>query len=148
MAVSPTPPPDSGELLSERIRAVAANVGTWARRRPLEAAAVTLLGLGGVIFPPVWLLGAAVTLGSRQWDHRDKWLGLAGPVLITIFGTVAGVAASGDNGVGHSVHEGWVAADIVSRLAAALGAAYLAWRSEHSRRKPEVPPWNRPHKVG
>jgi uncharacterized membrane protein YcjF (UPF0283 family) len=148
MAVSQTAPADSDELLSERIRAAAASVGIWARRRPLEAAAVTLLGLGGVIFPPVWLIGAAVTLGSRLWDYRDKWLGLAGPVLITIVGTVAGVAASGDNGVGHSVHEGWVAADIVSRLAAALGAGYLAWRTVHSRREPEVPPWNRPHKVG
>ncbi len=148
MAVSPTAPANSDELLSTRIRTVATSVGIWARRRPLEAAAVTLLGLGGVIFPPVWLLGAAVTLGSRLWDYRDKWLGLAGPVLITILGIVAGVAASGDNGMGHSVHEGWVAADIVSRLAAAVGAAYLAWRSVHDRRPPEVPPWNKARKVG
>ncbi len=28
------------------------------RRHPLEFAALVLLGLGGVIYPPVWLLGS------------------------------------------------------------------------------------------
>jgi hypothetical protein len=69
-------------------------------------------------------------------------------VLLTVIGTVAGVVAGGKGGVGDSVHDGWVAANIISRLAAVLGAAYLAWRSGHGRRPPAVPPWNKQHKVG
>ncbi len=67
-----------------------------------------LLGLGGAIYPPVWLLGAAVALASRLWDYKDKWIGLAVPPLLTLIGIVVGVARAGDVSVAHSVHEGWV----------------------------------------
>jgi fatty acid desaturase len=132
-------PSDAGDLLSA--------VASWGRRSPVEASAVLLLGLGGAIFPPVWLLGAVVALASRLWDYRDKWLGLALPLLVTLVGTVAGVSVGGGHGVGHSVHEGWVFAEIISRVSAAAGAGYLAWRSVHGRRPPAVPPWSKPHKL-
>ena len=100
-----------------------------------------LLGLGGAIYPPVWLLGAAVALASRLWDYKDKWIGLAVPPLLTLIGIVVGVARAGDVSVAHSVHEGWIYGDIASRIAAAIGACYLGWRSLHGRRPPAVPPW-------
>jgi hypothetical protein len=131
-----------------RAALILARLADWSRRHKLEAVAIVLLGIGGAIFPPVWLLGAAVTLASRLWDYRDKWLGLAFPVLVSVIGTAAGIAAAGSEGtLGHHIHDGWVFADIISRVAALLGASYLAWRSAHGRRPPATPPWNKPHKV-
>jgi hypothetical protein len=128
-------------------RALAATA-VWYRQRPLEASAVVLLGLGGGIYPPVWLLGAAVALASRVWDGTDKWLGLALPPLLTIIAAALGVTVGGHVSVGHGMHDGWVFGVAASRAVAVLSAAYLGWRSVHGRRPPTVPPWNRPHKVG
>ena len=127
-------------------RGLAGAIIAWSRPRPLEATAVVLLGLGGVIYPPVWLLGAIVALTSRAWHYRDKWLGLAGPLVLTVIGTAVGVAAGGRS-IGHDMHEGWMFAVVISRIAAALSATYLAWRTVHTRRAPPVPPWNKPRKV-
>ena len=56
-----------------------------ARKHPLEAVAVVLLGVGGLILPfPFWLIGGLVALKSRRWDARDKWAALAGPPLIAL----------------------------------------------------------------
>jgi hypothetical protein len=124
-------------------------LASWARSNKVEATAVLLLGIGGAIFPPVWLLGAAVALASRLWDLLDKWLGLAGPVLLTVISLAAGVAVAGSRGsVGMHVHEAWVFADVTSRVTAVLGAGYLAWRSAHGRRPPATPPWSKPNKIG
>jgi len=123
---------------------LAGTVIGWTRRKPLEAAAAVLLGIGGAIYPPVWLLGAALALVSKVWDYRDKWAGLGMPVLLTIAGAIAGVAmARAHSSVGHHVHLGWMFANVFSRVSAVLGASYLVWRSEHGRRSPRVPPWNR-----
>jgi hypothetical protein len=135
-------------VISRQVRRALTAIAAWYHRRPLEASAVVLLGLGGAIYPPVWLVGAVVALTSRLWDYRDKWLGLALPVLLTLIGTAIGVTNGGQVSVGQGVHEGWVYAVVVSRIAAALGACYLGWRSVHGRRPPAVPPWNRPHKIG
>jgi hypothetical protein len=135
-------------LVARRASLLAFWVADRFRRQPVESVAATLLGIGGAAFPPVWLLGAVVALGSRIWDGRDKWTGLALPVLATILGTVAGVCLTGGASLGHDVHNGWVFADVLSRIAALLGAAYLARRAAHGRRPPAVPPWARPHKVG
>ena len=108
-----------------------------------------LLGLGGAIYPPVWLLGAAVALASRMWDYRDKWAGLALPLLLTLIGTAVGIANGSHVSAGQGVHEGWVYGGrrlAASPLCSAL--AYLGWRSLHGRRPPAVPPWNKPHKIG
>jgi hypothetical protein len=121
-----------------------------ARRSPVEAAAIILLGLGGAIYPPVWLLGAALALAhpSKVWDYRDKWAGVAAPALLLVVGTALAVTlGSHYKHMGGYVHEGWLYADVLSRVLALLGACYLLWRLVHGRPRPPVPPWNRPHKV-
>jgi hypothetical protein len=132
-----------------RIRRASAAVVGWTRDKTLESVATILLGLGGVIFPPIWLLGAMVALASKVWDYRDKWVGLAVPIVLTIVGTAAGLILTGSqSSFGHDLHVGWVSADVSSRISAALGAIYLAWRSVRGRRPDAGPPWNKPHRVG
>ena len=115
-----------------------------ARERPLEAVAVVLIGLGGAVYPPVWLLGAALALASRVWDFRDKWLGLAIPLFAVIVGMGADVSLSGAQ---HSVtayfREAWIFGGHLSRIVALLGAAYLAWRSQQPRRPQSAEPWKK-----
>jgi hypothetical protein len=89
-----------------------------------------------------------MALLSRLWDGRDKWLGLALPLLLTVIAAALGITIGGRVSVGHGVHEGWVFGVAGSRVAAVLSASYLCWRTVHGRRPPNVPPWNRPHKVG
>jgi hypothetical protein len=139
----------TGPARRPRAAATLARLASWARSNKVEAAAVVLLGIGGAIFPPVWLLGAVVALASRLWDLLDKWLGLAGPVVLTVVSLGVGVAAAGSRGsLGMHIHEAWIFADVTSRLTALLGAGYLAWRSARGRRPPTTPPWNKPRKVG
>jgi hypothetical protein len=138
-----------GDPLVPRLaRRAVKSVAAWYRRNPLEAAAVTLLGLGGVIFPPTWVLGAALALASRLWDYVDKWIGLALPPVVTIIGVAVGIANGGHVSMGQSVHEAWVYGVAASRIAAALSGCYLGWRTGPGRRPPAAPPWNRPHKIG
>jgi hypothetical protein len=118
-----------------------------ARRCPLEAGAIVLMGLGGLIYPPVWLLGAAVALLSKQWDFRDRWIGLAGPVLLVIAGTGFLVGLGGSHSsISPYLHEAWTSAVWLSRAGAVFGAGYLTWRVQRGPRQPPVPPWNRPHR--
>jgi hypothetical protein len=121
-------------------------VGGWSRRHKLEAVAIALLGLGGAIFPPVWLAGAAVALASRLWDYRDKWLALALPILLTVIGTAAGIAVGSRVSFGRGMHEAWVFAVDFSRVTAVLSACYLSWRAARGPRPPAVPPWDKPHR--
>jgi hypothetical protein len=136
-------------IVQSATRLAAIAVGL-ARRSPVEAAAVVLLGLGGAIYPPVWLVGAVMALAhqSKVWDYRDKWLGVATPVLLLVVGTALAVTLGNHYPkMGGYVHEGWVYADVLSRIVAFLGACYLLWRLVHGKPRPVVPPWNRPHKV-
>ena len=154
----PEPEPGLFELpvrdpMSRRIaRTSAPHVTTvvkMVRGNPVEALAIVLLGLGGALFPPVWLLGVIAALASRKWDYRDKWIGLAGPVLLLVVGTVAGISlGSSRSSMGSYIHETWVYADVLSRVAAVLGTGYLAWRLRRGRRKRPSAPWTKPHKVG
>lgn len=123
----------------------------FARANPVEVLAVVLLGLGGAVYPPVWLLGAIFALvANKVWDYRDRWVGLAGPVLLLVVGTVAGVSLSGasHSSMASFVHEAWVYADVLSRVAAVIGATYLAVRLRRGKREPPVPPWHKPHQAG
>jgi hypothetical protein len=122
-------------------------VAARARRHPLEATAVVLLGLGGLIFPPVWLMGALVALASKVWDIRDKWIGLAVPIFIVIAATVADVSLGGGrSSLPEYFKEAWLFGGHICRIVALLGAVYLAWRAERGRRPPAVPPWNKPRR--
>lgn len=128
----------------------AKELGRAARDRKLEAVAVLLLGVGGAVFPPVWLLGALLALVSqRTWDIPDKLTGLVLPVFLVVLGTVLVLL------VGHShshlepyLYEAWLAAGRLSRVFAAGGAYYLLWRMLRGRRPPRRPPWNVPGKLG
>jgi hypothetical protein len=130
----------------------AAKIGRYllgrARQQPLEAAAVVLLGLGGAVYPPVWLLGVLVALASRTWDIRDKWLGLALPLFAVIVGMGADVSLSGTrHGLGAYVREAWIFGGHLSRIVAVLGAIYLAWRSQQPRRQPSLEPWKKQRRI-
>jgi hypothetical protein len=122
----------------------------WGGRR-LEAAAVILMALGGLVYPfPVWvvgfalwLLGVVLAAASRQWSPNEKWAGILGPVALVIAGTSVGLAVGGQR---HSLaaygHEVLADSRYMIQIAALLGAAYLAWRAYRGRRYP-VPPWRR-----
>jgi len=132
------------EGFGPRVGELARTVASRARRQPLEATAVVVLGLGGLIYPPVWLVGAGLTMLSRVWDIRDKWVGLALPVFLVIAGMAADVSLSGtQHSAGGYLHEAWIFGSHLSRVLAVLGAIYLAWRAERGRRPPPVPPWNK-----
>jgi hypothetical protein len=135
-------------LVRPWVTLLAAWIADSFRKHPIESLAAVLLGIGGAAFPPVWLLGAAMALVSHLWDGRDKWIGLALPVIGTLLGTVAGVCLTASGSLGHDVHNGWVFADVLSRIAAVIGATYLGWRGVRGRRPPAVPPWARAHRVG
>jgi hypothetical protein len=111
------------------------------RRHPIEMTALLLLGPGGLVFPPLWVLGALVALASKLWHPLDKWAGLATPVLVTSLAAVLGVILAGSTHLGQDVHEGWVFAVDASRLSALGSAWYLARRARLGRRPSPVPPW-------
>ena len=140
----------SGRLAGARagLGSIARATATLAGSHPLEACAIVLLGLGGLVYPPVWLVGALIALPSRDWDFRDKWVGLGGPVLLMIVGTGLLVVHAGHRDSVHLyVREAWMIADYLIRAGAVLGAAYLTWRTQRGPREPPVPPWNRPHRI-
>lgn len=122
---------------------------SWARRHPLESVAVVLLGLGGLIYPPVWLMGALVAAFSKVWTIRDKWIGLVLPVFLVIVGIVVEVSVDGTHPHWTTyVRDAWVFAGHLSRILALLGAVYLAWRADRGPRSPGVPPWQRSRRFG
>ncbi len=102
-----------------------------------------LLGLGGLIFPPIWLIGVLVALASKCWDIRDKWAGLAGPVVLVVIGTWVLVTIGGRHPTFAAyLMNAWLIGGRLSRIAALLGAAYLAWRLRRGPRE-LAPPWDR-----
>ncbi len=117
-----------------------------ARQNPMELVAVLLLGVGGALYPPIWLVGAVVTLLSRKWAVRDKFLGVGLPVVLVIFGTVMVLVFGGQHssilGANSYGHEAWLGAERISRITALAGAGYLLWALRRTRRKPPTqPPW-------
>jgi hypothetical protein len=131
------------ETIGRRVTALGAAV----RKHKIEAVAIVLLGVGGAIYPPVWLLGAVVALLSRVFDGRDKWLGVGLPVLLVALSAVLEVIFGGHrDSVTAYTYEAWLAAGRVSRAAAALGACYLVWPLHRGKRGPRHPPWYRPPK--
>jgi len=122
-----------------------ANAGRLARENVLEAVAILLLGLGGLILPfPFWPIGAVVALFSRLWDLKDKSLAFTGPLLVTLALSVIAAPIVGGSGTVivvyfHAVH---VSFGLLVRVGSVLTAAYLAWRVSKGPRV-KVPPWKR-----
>jgi hypothetical protein len=122
-----------------------ANAGRLARENLLEAVAILLLGLGGLILPfPFWPIGAIVALFSRLWDIKDKALAITGPLLVTLALSVIAAPFVGGSGnvivvYFHAVH---VSFGLLVRVGSVITAAYLAWRVSKGPRV-KVPPWSR-----
>ena len=122
-----------------------ANAGQLARGNVLETIAILLLGLGGLILPYVfWPVGAIVAMFSRLWDLRDKSLAVAGPLLVTLAGSVLVALIIGGSGNVILVyfHALGVGFGIMIRVGSVLTAAYLAWRVTRGPRV-KLPPWER-----
>jgi hypothetical protein len=116
-----------------------------ARRYPLEATAVILLGVGGLILPfPFWLAGATVAVWSRIWDPLDKWTAFLGPLVFALLGSI--VTASVIHATGNVVliyaHAVRVDIGYLLRVGSVLCAVFLAMRVRHGPRE-RVPPWRR-----
>jgi hypothetical protein len=122
-----------------------ATVGRMARDNVLEAIAILLLGLGGLILPfPFWPIGAVVAMFSRLWDIKDKALAIGGPLLVTLAASVITALFVGGGGNAvlvyfHAVHVGF---GLLIRVGSVVTAAYLAWRVSKGPRA-KVPPWQR-----
>ena len=114
-----------------------------ARDNLLETIAILLLGLGGLILPYVfWPAAAIVALFSRLWDLKDKSLVIAGPLLVTLAGSVPVALIIGGSGnvVLVYTHALRVDFNILIRVGCVLTAAYLGWRVTQGLRV-KVPPW-------
>jgi hypothetical protein len=130
-----------------RSPAVAPLAEAWAlaRKHPLEAVAVVLLGLGGLILPfPFWLIGGLVALRSRRWDARDKWIALAGPPLVAFVVLVIRAVTSTGNFFSAFYHAAGHDVGLSIRAGCVLCAGYLIWRLRRGPRLRTLPPWQRP----
>jgi hypothetical protein len=126
-------------------RARLRNVLALIRKHPLEAVAVLLVAVGGLVYPfPLWLIAGVALIASRGWDARDKWAAIAIPMAFTLIAAIAiaGLfARSGLAGYFSTLRiDGW---DLI-RVGSVASAAYLVWRLRRGRRPPREPPWRRP----
>jgi hypothetical protein len=138
---------DEPALPRRRSPAAVPLVEAWAlaRKHPLEAVAVVLLGVGGLILPfPFWLIGGLVALKSRRWDARDKWVALAGPPLVTLAVLIIRAATSPGNFFSAFYHAAHHDVGLSIRAGCVLCAAYLIWRLRRGPRLRALPPWQRP----
>ena len=120
-----------------------------ARQHKLETAAVLLLGVSAFIFVfPFWLvfalLGGVVAIWSQIWNARDKWVGLTGPPVIALVGTIVSALIIGGQGhfVGSYLEAFRLYVGYYYRAGSLLCAVYLALQA---RRGPQrrLPPWKR-----
>ena len=135
--------PDRAERVASWLAALSAAAWAMARRHPLETIAVVVLGLGGLIYPPVWLAGALLAISSRLWDIRDKITGLAVPAVLTIVGAAGLAMVTSHASAGAYVRDALMIGGYLLRAGAVLGAAYLTWRVRVGQRQPPPPPWRR-----
>jgi hypothetical protein len=104
-----------------------------ARRYAREVLALLLLGIGGLLLPvPLWLIGAAIGLTSRVWGRADKFIAVAGPLIVTVAGVGVIGALNKNPSIPVDLHAYVAAAhayaSLFLRIGAALSAAYLAAR--------------------
>jgi hypothetical protein len=89
------------------------------------ALAVLACGLGGLLLPPLWLVGAAIALWSHAWIRSDQIAGLGLPVLVAVAAGFLSARYSPGTSVWHDLdHMGL----LVFRYSALAGAAFLGWR--------------------
>jgi hypothetical protein len=124
-------------------------VWALARKHPLEAVSIALLGVGGLMFPfpfpfPFWLIGGIIALKSRRWDARDKWVALVGPPLITFAVLLIRAATSQGNFFSPFYHAAQNDGALSIRAGCVLCAGYLIWRLRRGPRLRTLPPWQRP----
>jgi hypothetical protein len=133
-------------------RSISRRAEAFWRRHPREATCLTLMALVGLAYPfpfwwldfAIWLAAAGVALSSQLWDHRDKWTGLAGPVVLVVVGTAMGLVLGGTHTrMSAYVHETLAGSLYLIKAGSLGGAGYLAWRVRRGRRNPPVPPWRR-----
>ena len=141
-------PADTEEPLAPRRHpppAVLAEAWALARKHPLEAVSVILLGVGGLILPfPFWLIGGIVALRSRRWDARDKWIALAGPLLVAFAVLLIRAGTSPGNFFSAFYHAAQHDFGLSIRAGCVLCAGYLVWRLRRGPRMRTLPPWQRP----
>jgi hypothetical protein len=139
----------AAKAAARQLSRTASGTLSLAKSNPLEFGAVALAGIGGAAYPPVWLLGAVLAMPSRVWDLRDKWFGLAGPVLLVALGTTAVLMLGGQrSSFGSYLFDAWLGAGRISRAASLLGAGYLLWALIRGQREPRRPPWAVPSRRG
>ena len=120
------------------VSAALAEAWALARKHPLEAVAVVLLGVGGLILPSLLADRGLVALRSRRWDARDKWIALAGPPLVTFAVLVIRAATSPGNFFSAFFQAAQHDVGLSIRAGCVLCAAYLIWRL---RRGPRLGPF-------
>ena len=114
-----------------------------AKKNPLEAVAVIVLGIGGLLYPfPLWLIGGVIALRSRRWDKRDKWLALLGPPAFAVLCMLL-LGASGGGGFFHALAHASHEFGLLLRVGCVLCAGYLVWRLRRGPRRRKTPPWLR-----
>ncbi len=114
-----------------------------ARRYPLESAAVVVLGVGGLLYPfPFWLVGGLLTIWSRIWFARDKWVAIAGPPAIALVGVLVTAMLMKGGMIGNLPHAFRLDFGYLLRFGSLLCAVYLVMQA---RRGPQrrLPPWQR-----
>jgi hypothetical protein len=135
----------AGAAFGRRAGPFGRNLAALARRHPLEAVAVVLLGIGGLLFPfPFWLLGGLLAVVSRRWGTREKWIALLGPVIFAVVGTVVTTVFVHGHANPVILYSRALRLDvgILLRAGSVLCAGYLV---AQLRRGPaeRVPPWRR-----
>jgi hypothetical protein len=132
-------------MLGRRMEDLAWDLARLVRRWPLESAAVVLLGIGGLILPfPLWLLGGLLTIWSRIWVTRDKWIAIIGPPVFTLVGTLVTAVIIGGQGKGLTMYVHAMRLDIgyLLRAGSLLCAIYLVLQARRGPRR-RLPPWRR-----
>jgi hypothetical protein len=114
-----------------------------ARKNPLEAVAVLVLGIGGLLLPfPLWLAGGFIAVFSRRWGKRDKWLALIGPPgFAAICMLLLGVSGGGN--FFHALADASHQFSLLLRVGCLLSAGYLVWRLQRGPRRRKTAPWQR-----
>ncbi len=114
-----------------------------ARKNPLEAVAVVVLGVGGLLLPfPMWLAGGLIAVFSRRWGRRDKWLALIGPPGFAVICMLL-LGVSGGGNFFHALAQASHQFGLLLRVGSLLSAGYLVWRLRRGPRRRKTPPWLR-----